>query len=78
MDQKRWKVGTEGMRKDEYEPDDLGPLPTSIGKPLVVLEIVAMLKNRASYLREQGMVWARQDAEVFDEAAKMVEERFLK
>ena len=64
-------MGTEGM-------NDMGPLPTSIGKPMVVLEIVLMLKNRAAYLREQGMVWASDDAEVFDEAAKMVEERFLK
>ena len=57
---------------------DLGPLPTSIGKPVIVLEIVAMLKDRASYLREQGMVWAREEAEVLDKAVKMVEERFLK
>ena len=64
-------MGTEGM-------NDMGPLPTSIGKPVIVLEIVAMLKDRASYLREQGMVWEREEADVLDKVVKMVEERFLK
>lgn len=63
--------------RKKWVETELGPLPTSIGKPVIVLEIIQMLKDRVSYLNDQGMMWAK-EAAVFKVVIRMIEERFLK
>ena len=77
------KFGSRGKTEsgDQKMDRELEPLPASIGKPVIVLEIILRLRKEATKLRRKAIRRGAaffSDAAIWDQAAEVVKKEFLK